>query len=148
MKSIAFVASIALLTGCAAQVPLSVHTQSGYAEGIFEGLTMDEVSSRITERCINKGFTVEDSNKNSVVCSKEETGGGAVLAQLMIGNSYSTTPVSKIRFVMIHKNQQTRVVAYPSMSTQMAFGQVKSVEMNSANTRNNIQKAFAEMGAK
>ncbi|MGK3451465.1 hypothetical protein, partial [Escherichia coli] len=42
-----------------------------------------------------------------------------------IGNAYSTTPVSKVRFTIAQLNNDTKVWADMWMETQMAMGQVQ-----------------------
>ncbi|MGK3451433.1 antiterminator Q family protein, partial [Escherichia coli] len=43
------------------------------------------------------------------VGGKELEGGSAVFGQMLIGNAYSTTPVSKVRFTIAQLNNDTKV---------------------------------------
>ena len=149
---IAIIAAVALvLTGCASapQQPLLKHTSSGYAEGIFTAMSVEDARSKITERCVSRGMMVEDSNGSSIICARTLTGMQAVMGSLIAGgNSYSTTPQAKTRWTIFKMGSDVKVVANPFISTQMAFGQVRSEEMNTLQVRNELQQAMFDMGAK
>jgi hypothetical protein len=135
------------LSGCAQQ-PLVKQTMSGYPEGVFKNMSVEAAKSRIIDGCTQRGIFVQEANSNQVVCSKSLEGGDAVLAQFLIGNSYSTRPDVKIRFVIYQIGQDTKVSAQQWVETQMAFGQMRRIELNENNQKNDMQQFLFTLGAR
>lgn len=148
MLKIAAVAVVIALAGCAAQEPLLYRTTSGHPEGTFENTTLQDAQGKLTAACAQNGIMVMQSTENQVVCGQQMTGGQAIFAQALIGNSYSTPPQRKIRFVLYKQGSGVRVIAYEWIETQMAFGQMRSQELNSNNQMNSIQAMLFRIGAK
>jgi len=136
-----------LLIGCAAQQPLVKQTSSRHPEGLFRNADIENVRNKIIEACSLKGVMILEASDNQVVCGKELSGWNAVLARMAVGNSYSSTPQQKVRFVLYQSGVDTKVVAYQWLETQMAFGQVRKQELNSNNQSNDIQKLLFSLGA-
>lgn len=139
---------VVLMAGCAAQQPILKETPSGRAEGVFLDTTTDRVRDRLVGFCSNNGAMVEEATETQVVCSRTMQGGQAVMAQMIVGNSYSTTPEQKVRFVLSRQPDGVRVVIYQWVESQMAMGQVRRQELNSSNQRNDMQRVLWGMGAK
>jgi len=89
---------------------------------------------------------VVGQDSNQVVCQKDLEPGNALLAQFLIGNEYSTTPVLKIRFSAAQIGIDTRVQVYEWLETQMAFGQVRTIEMNNNNEFNKVEQMLIQLG--
>jgi hypothetical protein len=142
------IVTLGLCSGCATspQPALLKETRSGRAEAMFVGETVQEVRAKIAGRCLDRGSNVIENSEAQVVCSKQTTGGAAIISQLAIGNAYSTTPDAKIRFNLVQLPDGVRVVAAAWIETQMAFGQVNTMEVNDVNTRNAIQTSLHELG--
>ncbi|UXJ55053.1 hypothetical protein [Pseudomonas citronellolis] len=134
------------LVGCS-QVQLKKPTSSGHAEGVFHSTTAEEAKSKILSGCAVHGLVIEDSNGNQVICSKELQGMQAAMMQMTIGNSYSTTPQYKVRFVLISQANDVRVIAYPWAESTMPGGQVNKLEMNGNVQRNELQSFMNSVGA-
>lgn len=128
-----------LLTSCAEQTPRIRVTQSGYPETIFAHASLTDVRNRLTGACESRGIEVLDSSDNSVSCGKELQGGDAFIATVVIGNSYSTTPMLKIRFNFYREGEDVKIVAHQWIETQMAFGQIRKADMNNNNQFNSVQ---------
>lgn len=139
--------AIVLLTSCIAQQPLIKNTQSGYPEGLFRNVEIETVRSKIIEGCTSQGFMVIESSPNQIVCGTSMKGSDAVLAQMAIGNSYSTTPQRKIRFTIYKIENDIKVVAQEWIESQMAFGQINIQELKSNNQRNSVQNFLFSLGA-
>lgn len=137
-----------ILSACASQPTPIKQTASGYPEGIFQNATVDDVRAKLMEGCNARGILVEDASSNQVVCGKTMEGVGAAFAQMMIGNKYSTTPQQKVRFMFFKSGEDVKVTAQQWMETQMAMGQVRKEELNSADQRNRIQQFLNSLGAK
>lgn len=148
MKKIITIVMSFILTACATPVALNKQTSSGYPEGVFSNTTVDVVKSKIMEGCSSKGIMVQDVQSNSVICGKTMSGNDAFLATLAMGNSYSTTPERKVRFMVFQSGSNVKVTAQQWMDLQMAFGQTKKQELNSNNQRNNMQDFLEKLGAK
>ncbi|WP_236174153.1 hypothetical protein [Pseudomonas pseudonitroreducens] len=138
--------AVTLLSGCT-QVPLTKETQSGYPEGVFRSTTVDDAKSKVLSGCAAKGLVIEDTNGSQVICSKETSGMSAVATQLAIGNSYSTTPQAKVRFVFIPQGTDVKVIAYPWVETMMPGGQVNKMEAKGNVDRNALQTFMTSVGA-
>lgn len=134
------------LLACA-QVPLAKQTQSGYAEATYTTDIMT-IQNLVVGLCADRNMRIYQQSANQVVCGKTMEGGGSVLAQLALGNAYSTTPVYKVRFSLYQIGSDVRVIAYPSIETQMPGGQVNSLDTTNVNDRNNIQMALDNLQQK
>lgn len=148
LKSTFAVLALTALAGCAHQEPLLYQTASGHPEGTFENSTLQDVQGKLSAACAQNGVMVIQSTENQVVCGQQMTGGQAIFAQALIGNSYSTPPQRKIRFVMYPQGSGVRVIAYEWIETQMAFGQMRTQELNSNDQMNSVQSMLFRLGAK
>lgn len=121
-------------------------TPSGRPEVVFATRNTASIAEKITARCAVKGLLIRKTSPNEVICGGTMSGGDAMLAQLAIGNSYSTTPEQFIRFTIFIVNAQTRVQTYQWIETQTAFGQTNKLELNSGKHFNNTLKALIALG--
>lgn len=140
-------AALVGIVGCAPQQQLMRETASGYAEEVMPATTVEVVKAKIMESCTNRGALVQEATGNQVLCGMTMSGGDGMMAQLLLGNSYSTTPERKARFTIIQTGPNVRVSAQQWIETQMAFGQIKRAELNSPNHRNDMQRLLAEIAA-
>jgi len=148
MKKITLLLTLLIIiSGCAAQQALIKSTTSGYPEGIFKNSNLDEVKSKIMDGCVRNGLMVSEATSNQVVCEKAMEGRNAILAKMAIGNSYSTRPVRKIRFIIYKQYDDIKVTAQQWFQLQKAFGQVKKQELDSNNHRNELQQFLFSLGA-
>jgi hypothetical protein len=136
-----------VLTGCASEPPKVRETVSGKPEGFFRNTSVEDARSEIINQCANKGLSVEESTGTQVICSKEMSGSQAIATQLVIGNSYSTTPVVKARFVFAKNGSDTRVICYARYETVMALGQVRTMESTSNSDFNELMGFLRNAGA-
>ncbi|MEC9067821.1 MAG: SHOCT domain-containing protein [Pseudomonadota bacterium] len=122
-------------------------TPSGATEAFFD-MPITEASDRLVNGCIDAGQTVISSTPTVVVCEFYLNTLESVLSQLLIGNSYSTPPRSYVRFNLAGLDRTTRVTANAWIETQMAFGQTRREDMQSANYHNDVMSFFALMGGR
>lgn len=142
MKKLLLICSIAtVITGCANEA-LIKETQSGKAEAEYPNYTQEQVIDAIVQYCNGKGFSIEEQQKNFVICSKQMTGGAAIFTQMAIGNSYSTTPQAKARYSVAKYKNGTKAWAEAYAETQMALGQVRKDPLDGNKTRNELQRAL------
>lgn len=131
----------ALLSACATQAPLYKETQSGRAEATMEGVTLDEMRNEIILGCTRNGMEVE-SGTNAVTCGKREEGGRGFAAQMLIGNAYSGTPYTKVKFTFAQTGNDVFVVAEPWLEIGMGFGETKRIPITNVAMRNDLQKGL------
>lgn len=136
-----------LAFACTSQQKLLKPTTSGYPEGIFRNSNLEDVKSKIMDGCVRNGNMVSQVTTNQVVCEKTMEGGDAVFAQMLVGNSSSTTPVRKVRFILYSLNDDVKVTVQEWFESQMAFGQVKRQELKSNNQKNGLQQFLFNLGA-
>ncbi|QCT21742.1 hypothetical protein FEM41_19840 [Jejubacter calystegiae] len=141
MKKLAIIGFAALvLSGCANQPKLIKETQSGKPEGFYTSTTKEKVKDALINYCNNQGLTIYGADNSSVICGREQQGGSAIFTQALIGNAYSTTPVSKVRFTISQINNDVKVWADMWVETQMAMGQVQQMQVTSNDVKNIIQQ--------
>ncbi len=121
-----------LFFGCAT-APRITSTPSGKPEVEISGVSLDQVNNALITAMTGRGFLLEEQSTNSLFFTHEMSGGSAIGAQLLIGNSYSTTPKEEVRYVSATSSSGVRVIAHPSMSTQMALGQIRRHDMSQNN---------------
>lgn len=136
-----------ILSACAASQPLIKPTSSGYPEGIFRNTSIDRISSKIMDGCTSNGLIIYEATSNQVVCGKTMSGMDAVLGQLVVGNSYSTTPERKVRFSIFQQGNDVKVVAHEWMESQMAFGQIRRQPFDANHQKNSLQQFLFSLGA-
>ena len=134
-----------LVLGCA-QVPLNKVTQSGKPERLFTSAKATDVKGKMIDRCSMAGLQVDERGTNTLICSKTLSGGDAVIAQIAIGNSYSTTPEQKVSFVITQRGNDVFVMATSIwIETQMAFGQTRRQDITNNKQINDIQNFLDSM---
>lgn len=133
------------VTGCASQVPLKKQTASGKPEGFYQNTDKEKVKDALVNFCNNKGLMIFGADNSTVICGKQQEGGNAILTQALIGNSYSTPPVVKVRFSISQINNDVKVWADMWVETQMAMGQMQQMQDNSNESRNVIQQRLDEL---
>lgn len=134
------------LCGCAADQPLLKKTASGYPEGVFRNQSAELVKARIIDGCSSMGILVQEASANQVVCGKTMQGTEAAFAQMLVGNSYSTTPQRKIRFIIYQQAGDVKVTAQQWIESQMAYGQIRQQELKNTNHLNDVQQFLYSIG--
>lgn len=138
MKKILLLAlSIALLSGCANQEALIKQTNSGKPEGEYPGKNKVQVKDALVISCNEQSWIVFESSDSTVICGKENNN---VLAQMAVGNAYSTQAMSKVRFSIAEISDSTKVWANMWIESQMPGGQVNQLPLESNQAKNTIQR--------
>lgn len=127
-----------ILSGCATPEPLHKNTASGKPEGEYKGATVEAVRNALMTRC-NNGGAMTSVSGNEVTCKKRLEGGGAIMTQLLIGNSYSTPPLFVLHYTIGEQTDGVKVWADSWVETQMVGGQVNTMPTNDNHTRNILQ---------
>ncbi|MEM8445423.1 hypothetical protein Q4R95_19020, partial [Morganella morganii] len=114
-------------------------------EGVYKNTTPEKVRNALIFYCNEKGLMVLQADTGSVICGKQQSGGAAILSQFAIGNSYSTAPMSKVRFTVSPINDDVKVWADMWVETQMATGQVQQMSVTDNASKNVIQQRLDEL---
>lgn len=142
---VSFLVACLLLTGCATASPAPVPAP----EGVFKTTSLEDVQARITKLCMSRNYTIVETTPNRVVCEHEiakDDPFKAATIQILIGNSYSTSPIGRIRFTMFKDGADVRVTAYQWLETQMVGGQVQQVAVDSQDTHDRTMAALRSVG--
>lgn len=128
-----------LLSACVSQEPLIKQTESGKSEGNYPGKTKEQVKDALVARCARFGNMVFESSDSSVICGKQSD---SVLAQMAVGNAYSTPATFKVKFTIAKINDAVKVWADMWIESQMPGGQLNQMPVSDNNDRNMVQKAL------
>lgn len=133
---------MALSSGCASNVPRIAKTASGNPEVFIPGVTVEAVKSRLIERTLSAGMSLDNDTPNRVVVSKQMEGMQESMMRVAIGNSYSTPVRSESAFTFVPMNDGVKVFASMSAWTQMPMGQINRVPLNGDADFNVIQASL------
>ena len=120
-------------------------TPSGAAEEVF-AFDGKQTIAKLSSHCIDARWTVISSSDAELVCEAPMNFGQSLVGQLLLGNSYSTSPRRFFRFNAAQVERLTRVQASGWMEVQMAFGQVRRTDFSGADFQNSILGFMAGAG--
>jgi hypothetical protein len=127
------VTSCLLAAGCATPPQRVADTPSGRPEVIVNIRDPELVKgAAISEFQVNR-FVLTNSAPYSLQFERKLDASQAMLAQFFIGNAYSTTPIANVTLSFASEGSAVRVFASSSITTQMAFGQVRTLNMDGNN---------------
>ncbi|MET4664941.1 hypothetical protein ABIC17_001851 [Sphingomonas sp. PvP056] len=105
------------------------------------------VSDKLALLCSDRSASVVEQDERHLLCQRPVTGGKGILAQAVLGNSYSTSPQLMIRFAILKDRSASRVQASQWIEVQMASGQVRRTELNDRKQREELGNVLAAAGA-
>ena len=144
LLAVAFV--ILAISGCAEPVAKIANTPSGKPEAMFRNASLSNVSNKMVGICAQVGASIDVAENNRVVCRKTLEGSEAVTTQLLLGNSYSTAPVSVMSFTLVKMGRDVKAYVDQYSETIMALGQPRRVNtMGNANF-NIMLQVFEKIG--
>lgn len=108
--------------------------------------TLQDVSDKLANLCVDRQSAVVEQDERHVLCQKEVSGAQGVLAQALLGNSYSTSPIYNVRFSLLRDGDLVRVQASQWIELQMAMGQVRRTPLNNKKQRENIVSLLIAKG--
>lgn len=115
--------------GCATESRIAA-TPSGLPEVTINTYDMEAVKASIITKVAPIGYTLQSDSNYRLFFTRQTSGLEAAFTQVLIGNSYSTTPEKSLNITIFKAKQSVRVMASGAVSTQMAFGQVRSVNLS------------------
>lgn len=146
MRAIALTVMLAAISGCASQPALMKQTASGKAETTIEGVSVDEMRNELVLGCTRAGKEVQ-TDAHSVTCAHREEGGRGMAAQLLLGNSFSSTPYTKVKFTFAAVPGGVFITADPWLEMGMGFGEVQRVPLTNNGIRNELQSGLDQAAA-
>lgn len=126
---------MAVLRGCGAAIALLVIWPTAAlcgqprAQATIQATTPAAVKEKAIARCVRNGATIVDTS-NTVQCRFKVEGGRGVMAQMLLGNAYSTPPEHVVQFTMADLSGSTLLLAQQWIETQMPGGQVQRADLN------------------
>ncbi|MDM3264664.1 hypothetical protein OGW15_10160 [Citrobacter sp. Cf039] len=128
--------AVVILSGCSNQEAIKKHTASGKPEAEYPGKTKEQVKDALVSYCNQKGLSVFESTESLVICGKQTD---SVLAQMLVGNSYSTPSMAKIRFTIASVNNAPKVWSDMWIESQMPGGQLNQMPSKNNTDINSVQ---------
>jgi hypothetical protein len=139
--------AVSLLVAAPAHAEKQVTTPSGRAEMVFPYTSLTDAVNAVQSKCMDKGWMVTQQTNNQVICEVPMGMWQSAFTQMMIGNSYSTTPKQFVRFSLAEVGGNTRVQVQGWAETQMAFGQVQQHQYTDDTSYDNYMGFLFESGA-
>lgn len=121
-------------------------TPNGQAEVIFPSSSAKNVSGRLAARCIALGASLASSTENEVTCEFKMSAMKSALTQMLIGNSYSTSPRQLVKFSLAEIGDNTVGRAEEWVETQMAFGQNRRQSIDGDVFHNSAMEYMTQCG--
>lgn len=150
MKKIVY-AVVGALTVFGAQPALADEpyavTPNGRAEMMFD-VPAIETSDKLAGACMSSNWVIKDQSPQQVLCEAPPTFGQSLLANMMMGNNYSTPPRLYYRFSIVQLSNETRVQANGWMGLQTAFGQDREMNTNLKGFHNNAMDLMRSAGGR
>ena len=129
-----------------ADQPFAV-TPNGRAEMMFDVPAM-ETADLLAGGCMNNNWAIKEQSPQHVLCEAPPTFGQSLLANLAMGNNYSTQPRLYYRFSIVQLSNETRVQANGWMGLQTAFGQNREMETYVKGFHNNAMDLMRSAGGR
>lgn len=145
------IAAVSVTIACSATPALADEpfavTPNGRAEMMFD-VTAIETADLLAGSCMNNNWAIKEQSPQHVLCEAPPTFGQSLLANLSMGNSYSTPPRLYYRFSIVQLSNETRVQANGWMGLQTAFGQNREMETNVKGFHNNAMDLMRTAGGR
>lgn len=140
-------ALLASTSAASAQSSKRAVTPSGRPDMVFRDTPSQDAIAKLANTCMDLGISVVETTPNSVTCEAPMGMAQSVIAQALIGNSYSTKPQQFIRFNVAQIQNDTRVQGSARVQTQMAFGQMRTEDLTDDATYNGLMVFMEASGA-
>ena len=145
IQTILITAVCTVFTGCAIMQPLP--TPTGKPEVTINTTDTARIKGALVSVLAANGYTLAQDTPYSLVFSRQMQGGGAILYQAALGNSYSSTPQQNISFTFAPAGGATHVFGHMNTSMQNAFGQTQQTDMDYGRAAHQIQDLLLQVKA-
>jgi len=139
MRKVMLIAAGLLSSGAIAAPP---------ADGTFDRETLGDVAGKIAGQCMNEGWTVTSQAPNQVTCQVPMNFGNQLMADLLLGNRYSTPTVTYVQFNMAQIGEGVRAQVRAWLENQSAFGQVRQTPVTDDKSRVRMLAFLETIGAR
>jgi len=129
-----------LVAGCAA--PIKHLTPSGRPEVTITGRVGEQVVARITDYMLNRGYNVKTATNTLLVFEKPIDN---VLATVLLGSRYDSTPAARVTYTTIETETSTRVVASLAAITNPGSAFERVTPMDNSKDSVSLQQFLNEL---
>lgn len=147
MRKILFALVCITLLSSPALADRFANTPSGQPEASFSETTLSDAGGKIVSSCMDSGFQVTSQTTNQITCEVPLNSWKSAVTQMLIGNSYSTTPRSYVSVSLAQIGPNVRTQARAWVETQTAFGQNRQHQYTDDATFNNLINFLMRAGA-
>jgi hypothetical protein len=113
-----------MLTACATNPGA---TQATPPVSVISAKKPQTVIDKAADICLRNNLIIDQTSDTTVICSRE----APAMAQALFGTRYGTSVRNKIQVNAFSSEGQTKAVLREWMESQNAFGQNRTLEMNS-----------------
>ncbi|MFW5987938.1 MAG: hypothetical protein ACOCQA_00705 [bacterium] len=113
MKKLLLIILIVVLSfsfaGCS-QKKAEFDTMTGKPEVVINNISKSKIINRLNEEMLKREYTINEESENKIVYGKESD---SILASVMFGSDYDSTPEARItyNFVEYEEKDKVRVIA-------------------------------------
>ncbi|WP_293778942.1 PDZ domain-containing protein [Sphingosinicella sp.] len=136
----------ASLADSAVALPRLAVTPSGLPEAVMRVATEEEARGKVASACMDKRMAVITNTPGQIVCEAPMNTGQQIATQLLLGNSYSTTPRQFLRVTFADVGDTVRAQAGGWVETQMAMGQMRQMPLDGDDDYNSLLGFLIEAG--
>jgi len=131
---------LVFLAGCA--TPVTHNTKSGRPEVTISGKVGDQIAARLTNRMLNARYNVKNASKTLLVFEKPIDN---VLAAVLLGSRYDSTPAARITYTIVESDTSTRVVASLAAITNPGSAFERVTPMDNSKDSASVQQMLSEL---
>lgn len=117
------------------------------ADATFQNTTVADVTGRIAGGCMNNNWTVTNQTTNQVTCQVPMNFGKQLLAEMLMGSSYSTQTNSYVQFNVAQIGPDVRAQGRAWLENQSAFGQTRQQPFTDRKTQTRLVTFLEAVGA-
>ncbi len=124
----------------------AVKTPSGQPEMVFPNALASDVGAKLASACMDLGWQISNQSTNAVTCEVPMGVWQSAMTQMLIGNSYSTTPKGYVGVNIVQLGSNVRAQGRAWVETQMAFGQMRQHQYTDDKTFDNLLGLLGRAG--
>lgn len=116
-------------------------------QGSFPNMSVSDVRNKVIARCIQKGFAVEESAENLVVCGRLlQTDKERLAAYSAMGIAPFGPVYAKVRCAIYQDNGAVHAALNEWVEAENRFGKKLQTQIGGANNKEVLHAAIVEMG--
>jgi hypothetical protein len=111
---------------------------------MYSNHTVAETRNHITGACAALGMTVTQSAGQTVTCEYRAELGEA-LAMRLVSGRHSDWAKSHLRFTLVQRGVDVKIIGYRAIANQTAYGQVRSLDLDDGDGGSAQTQAIVEL---